>query len=62
MVAAVIPCVLILVPSSGTWRSTIKQWASLSGVTIPIQAVYDVVGNLFNVQVRPGQGLGFTFW
>lgn len=27
-----------------------KRWASAEGVTVPIQAVYDVMGNLFNVQ------------
>ena len=37
----------------GTWRTTTKQWATPEGVTVPIQAAYDLVGNLFNVQ-SPG--------
>ena len=46
----------------GTWQSTVKAWGSSqasmgagSGTTskalVPVQAVYDLVGNLFNVQV-----------
>ena len=40
----------LLTTTPGTWRSTTKQWATSEGVTVPIQAAYDLVGNLFNVQ------------
>jgi len=46
--------------NAGTWHSTVKAWgsahtqmgtASPAGGMVPVQAVYDLVGNLFNVQV-----------
>jgi hypothetical protein len=37
----------------GSWRSTVKSWASTEGVQIPVNAVFDLVGNLYNVQT-PG--------
>lgn len=38
---------------AGTWRTTLRAWGtSPNGAPIPIQAVYDLVGNLYNVQVR----------
>ena len=36
---------------SGIWKTTVRQWASKTGVELPVQAVFDVIGNLFNVQV-----------
>jgi hypothetical protein len=53
---------LLVVRSPGTWHSTVKAWGSShtqmgqgagstgGGAMIPVQAVYDLVGNLFNVQ------------
>ncbi|MEW5312328.1 MAG: hypothetical protein WDW38_003970 [Sanguina aurantia] len=41
-------CLRVLL--AGSWRSSISAWASERGCQIPIQAVYDLVGNLFNVQ------------
>jgi len=57
----VLHCLRLLL--AGTWHSTVKAWGSSqatmgsgatkgsSGALIPVQAVYDLVGNLFNVQV-----------
>lgn len=37
---------------AGTWCTTLRAWAaSPQGAALPIQAVYDLVGNLYNVQV-----------
>ncbi|GAX78644.1 hypothetical protein CEUSTIGMA_g6082.t1 [Chlamydomonas eustigma] len=41
-------CLKVLL--AGTWRSTVRQWATEEGTCIPIQAAFDVVGNLLNVQ------------
>lgn len=34
----------------GTWKTTLRAWMQ-GGALLPIQAVYDLVGNLFNLQV-----------
>ncbi|KAG2444934.1 hypothetical protein HXX76_001670 [Chlamydomonas incerta] len=41
-------CLRIL--TGGTWRVLAKRWGSAEGVQIPMPAVLDLVGNLFNVQ------------
>ncbi|GLI60595.1 hypothetical protein VaNZ11_002742 [Volvox africanus] len=47
----VLHCLRVLL--SGTWRIVTKRWATPEGVQIPMPAVMDLVGNLFNVQ-SPG--------
>ncbi|GIL91134.1 hypothetical protein Vretifemale_18794 [Volvox reticuliferus] len=47
----VLHCLRVLL--SGTWRIVTKRWATPDGVQIPMPAVLDLVGNLFNVQ-SPG--------
>eukprot|EP00198_Chlamydomonas_reinhardtii_P000344 XP_001689679.1 predicted protein [Chlamydomonas reinhardtii] len=44
-------CMRIL--TGGTWRVLAKRWGSPEGVQIPMPAVLDLVGNMFNVQA-PG--------
>ncbi|KAG2448505.1 hypothetical protein HYH02_006396 [Chlamydomonas schloesseri] len=44
-------CLRIL--TAGTWRVLAKRWGSPEGVQIPMPAVLDLVGNMFNVQA-PG--------
>ncbi|GFR39671.1 hypothetical protein Agub_g142 [Astrephomene gubernaculifera] len=45
----VLHCLRVLL--SGTWRVVARRWAAPEGVQIPMPAVLDLVGNIFNVQV-----------
>eukprot|EP00775_Hariotina_reticulata_P013679 gene13679-13801_t len=34
--------------TAGSWKSTIKDWASAKGARLPLQCVHDLLGNVYN--------------
>jgi len=37
---------------AGLWRGLLREWAGVGGARLPLQAVHDLLSNLYNCQVR----------